>query len=176
MVDALDAGPVALRDHFPVGPDTDVEEVYAWLRTRIPELLVELVDTASRGELKLEAQPADLGLALRCYPRRPEDSRIDWRASATEVHRLVRASTRPMQGAFAFLEGERRVTVWRSAPVAPGEPFLAVPGQVCRADGGDPVVACGEGMLRLVEVAVEGCPDSATAKKTILSSLRNRLA
>lgn len=175
MADALDAGPVALRDHLPLAADTDVEQVYAWLRQRIPELFLELVDRASAGTLDLRPQPEDPALSLRCYPRRPEDSRIDWSRPATDVHRLVRASTRPTQGAFTLLEGSRRVTVWRAAIAPAGGPFLAVPGQVCRADAGDPVIACGDGMLRLLEVTVEGCADSAQGKAAILRSLRNRL-
>lgn len=175
MVDALDAGPVALRDRFALHAETDVEDVYAWLRIRVPELFAELVARVAAGTLQLSEQPADPSLALRCYPRRPEDSRIAWSRPALDVHRLVRASTRPMQGAFTLLEGRQRVQVWRAAIVEGGEPFLAVPGQVCRQQDGDPVIACGEGMLRLLEVTVEGCAGSAAGKAAILSSLRNRL-
>lgn len=175
MVDELDAGPVALRDHFSLDQSTDVADVYAWLRTRIPELFLELVKQAARSELQLVPQPADERLALRCYPRRPDDSRIDWSRKATDVHRLIRASTRPSQGAFTMLESQRRVTIWRAVVEPAGETFLAIPGQVCRAAAGDPVVACGEGMVRLTELSVEGCSGSAEGKAAILASLRNRL-
>jgi methionyl-tRNA formyltransferase len=175
MVDALDAGPVALRDDLPLDDETDVEAVYAWLRRRIPELFLELVERAASGALALQPQPQDPALSLRCYPRRPEDSRIDWKLPAAQVHRLVRASTRPTQGAFTFLEGTRRVTIWRAALARSEGPFLAVPGQVCRRDGADPVIACGEGLLRLVEVQVEGCADCTESKAAILRSLRHRL-
>ncbi|MBA3771232.1 MAG: hypothetical protein H0X13_01725 [Ramlibacter sp.] len=175
MVDALDAGPVALRDHFPLGESTDVEDVYRWMRSRVPELFLELVERAARGELELRPQPEDPALALRCYPRRPEDSRIDWSRSGQDVYRLVRASTRPTQGAYTLLEGERRVVVWRAQPFDSLQPFLARPGQVCMVVDGDPVIACGQGMLRLTDIAIDGCAGAADAKRQVASSLRNRL-
>jgi methionyl-tRNA formyltransferase len=175
MEDALDAGPVALRDRLPLDDGTDVEAVYAWLRRRVPELFLQLVQDGAAGTLRLVPQAADPALALRCYPRRPEDSRIDWSRPAPEVHRLVRASTRPTPGAFTLLEGTRRVTVWRAEVMPAPGPFLAVPGQVCFAHEGDPVVACGEGLLRLREIAVEGCAGERESKQAVLASLRNRL-
>lgn len=175
MVDDLDAGPIALRDRMPLDDSTDVGDVYAWLRERIPDLFLELVERAAQGDLRLHEQPADPAVALRCYPRRAEDSRIDWNRGVADVHRLIRASTRPTPGAFCFLEQRQRVTVWRAAPLPPKEPFLAVPGQVCRAEQGDPVIACRDGMLRLTDVSVEGCASSDEGKELILRSLRNRL-
>ncbi|MEJ8835243.1 methionyl-tRNA formyltransferase [Ramlibacter sp. AN1133] len=175
MADALDAGPVALRDRLPLDDGTDVEQVYDWLRRRIPEMYLALVESVAAGTLQLQPQPQDPALSLRCYPRRREDGRIDWSRPAAEVHRLVRASTRPAPGAYSLLEGTRPVTIWRAAVVPSAGPFLAVPGQVCRQEQGDPVIACGDGMLRLLEVDVEGCAGGADAKAAILRSLRNRL-
>lgn len=175
MGDELDAGAVALRDHFPLTQQVDVEDVYAWLRRRVPEMFVELVDAAASGRLQLQPQPTDPARSLRCYPRRPEDSRISWSASATDVLRLVRASTRPMQGAFTYLEGSTRVTIWKAAVFPSPEPFLATPGQVCMRHEGDAVIACGEGMLKLLEVSVEGCSSHSESTATICRSLRNRL-
>lgn len=175
MTPQLDAGPVVLREHLPLGSDTYIGDVYGWLEERIPVMLADGLEGLAEGRLTPEPQPTDPSLALRVYPRRPEDGRIHWSQPADRIHRLVRASSRPFAGAFAFLEGGRRVTAWRADPFPPPEPFLAVPGQVCLMAGEDPVVACGAGMLRLTEVAVEGCADDAEAKRLIGCSLRNRL-
>lgn len=175
MADGLDAGPVALRDRLLLGLSTDMEDVYSWLRSRIPELFLELVQRVATGSLELMPQSGNPADSLRCYPRRPEDSRIDWRATAEMVHRLVRASTRPMQGAYSLLEGQRRVTIWRAALYPSPGPFLATPGQVCLRVDGDPVIACGNAMLRLTDISLEGCEDAAEAKIQVASSLRNRL-
>lgn len=172
MVEALDAGPVALRERFPLEEDTYVGDVYRWIMARIPEMFVTAAEGLAAGTLQPELQEeAD---ALRCYPRRPADSRIDWSASADTVLRLVRASSHPFDGAFTTLEGERRLTVWRASHVDAGR-ILAMPGQVCFRQEGAPVIATGQGCLRLDEILLEGAPDEDAARHAVLRSLRHRL-
>lgn len=173
MVDELDAGPIALRDQLPLNDDVDVEHVYGWLHRRVPQMFVELVQRAASGQLRLEPQSPDPADSLRCYPRKPEDSRIVWSQSAEEVLRMVRASTRPMQGAFCYLHDDR-VIIWKAEVHRPAGPFLAIPGQVCLRFEGDPVVACGQGMVRLREISMEDM-GHREASNAIGASLRNRL-
>lgn len=175
MNDELDAGDVAERRRFPLGPETDVADVYDWLREAIPDMFCAVVDAAASGNLSLEQQPRDPSQSLRCFPRRPEDSKIDWRRSSIDIHRLVRASTKPFAGAYTFL-GDRCVRIWRATVHELSYPWVAVPGQVMLAIEGDPVIACGDGALRLREASIEGeSSDSADGHREILSSLRNRL-
>jgi methionyl-tRNA formyltransferase len=170
----VDAGPILLRDYLPISDATYIGDVYAWLDRRVPALLSDAASGFARGEIAPVPQPDDPMLALRCYPRRPEDGRIDWREPVARVHRLVRASSRPFAGAFAYLEDGHRVTIWRARPFACRTPFCAVPGQVMLRFEGDPVIACGAGALRLEEVEVEGvAPDDS--KPVVGRSLRARL-
>jgi methionyl-tRNA formyltransferase len=175
VVPELDGGPVLLRERFALSPDTYIGEIYDWWLARSPELLCEAVRLFQTGENTLEEQPSDPKTWLRGYPRRPEDSRIDWSQPAEFVHRLVRASSRPFAGAYALLEGETRVTVWRAEVHKHQGDFLAIPGQVLTVEGGHPIVACGENTLRLNEVSVEGCGTDEEGMARIGKSLRNRL-
>jgi methionyl-tRNA formyltransferase len=175
MAVELDAGPIVVRDRFLLGPDTYVGEVHSWLGQRIPELFAEAVDGLAAGRLEPQPQsshPADI---LRCYPRRPEDSRINWSLPVERIYRLVRASSRPFGGAFTSMEGDRRVTIWRAQPAGSIEPFLAIPGQVCGSTDLDPLIACGDGMLRLTQIEIDGIADSDEAKRFVRKSLRTRL-
>jgi methionyl-tRNA formyltransferase len=171
---ALDSGPVLLRDRLLIANDTYIGEVYAWLNSRIPTILAEAISGLDQGVLTPAPQPADASLALRCYPRRPEDGRIDWREPVSEIYRLVRASSRPFFGAFAMLEDGRRLTIWRAAPFANETPFCAVPGQIILYVEGDPVIACGSGALRLEEVEVEG-KEGKDVRALVGRSVRSRL-
>lgn len=175
MSEALDAGPVALKYLLPLTDETYIAEVYEWLGHAVPEAFDDLLSSAESGHLQLKPQPTDPAFGLRCYPRRPEDSRIDWLRPTSEILRLIRASGKPFDGAFTYLEGQRRVTVWRATLVPAREPFVAVPGQIAYAAQTDPVVAGMDGYIRLTDVEVAGCADSDHAKSVILSSLRNRL-
>lgn len=173
--DEVDAGAVILRDYLPVGSDTYIGDVYAWLNQRVSTLLVEAIEGLEAGRLVPQPQPTDPSLALRCYPRRPEDGRIEWKVDVAQIYRLVRASSRPFEGAFSYLDDGRRVTVWRARPFAHDLPFCAVPGQVMLRAGSDPVIACGRGALRLEELEIDGL-DAHAAKRAVGGSVRGRLS
>jgi methionyl-tRNA formyltransferase len=172
--DAVDAGAILLRDYLPVSARTYIGDVYAWLDRRIPSLLSEAIGGLATGRLIPQPQPSDPSVALRCYPRRPEDGRVNWTADVNQVHRLVRASSRPFAGAFSTLDDGRSVTIWRASPFLHDIPFCAVPGQIMLRKEGDPVIACGTGALRLEELEVDGV-DASDAKNIVGRSVRARL-
>jgi UDP-4-amino-4-deoxy-L-arabinose formyltransferase/UDP-glucuronic acid dehydrogenase (UDP-4-keto-hexauronic acid decarboxylating) len=173
MSDELDAGPVLLKRGFPLGADTYIGDVYAFLVTAVPEAFVAVLDGLGDGSVRPTPQPDDPALALRCHPRRPEDGRLDWRQPAEALARLVRASAEPFAGAFTHLDG-RRLTVWRARPATPRTPVLGVPGQVVAIDrsAGTVEVLTGDGTLVVAEVEADGVRGPAGEA---VSSLRTRL-
>jgi methionyl-tRNA formyltransferase len=171
--DEVDAGPIVARDYFPVSKDIYIGDVYSWLDDRIPKLLASAIDGLTGGRLVPVPQPLDPSLALRCYPRRAEDGLIDWKLSVEKIHDLVRATSRPFDGAFTYLEDGRKVKIWRASTYAHPQPFCAVPSQIMLRFEGDPIVATGNGALRLEEVEIDAMtPDEA--KTFIAKSLRSR--
>ena len=176
MTDELDAGPIAVREYLNLAESDDIGTVYEWLERVVPASFLKLAKLASIGALILTDQSTNPVHSLRCYPRRPEDSRIDWAQDSESIHRLIRASSRPMLGAFSYLEGNRLVRIWRAERWNHRTPFLAIPGQIAGQVEGDPlVITGGGGMLRLTDAEIEDGPTRTQAKKIILSSLRNRL-
>lgn len=173
--DKLDSGPILLRDRLPIDDSTYIGDVYKWLEVRIPDLLVEAVEGLQQATLVPEVQPQDSALALRCYPRRPEDGKIYWHSSAESVWRLIRASSRPFAGAFTTLDGGPRLTIWRAHPFDHPGAFAAVPGQVMFRNGDNPVIACGDGAVCITEASLEAHSSDREAKRQILKSLRQRL-
>jgi methionyl-tRNA formyltransferase len=175
MTEGLDDGAVLARRHLRLSDEVYIGDVYDWLDAAAPAMFLEAVDGLASGTLTPEQQPQDPASALRCYPRRPEDARIDWAMSRTQVHRLIRASSRPLSGAYAFLEGEQKVIVWKAEAVQETSPYLAVPGQVCARADDDPIVACRDGLLRLTDIFMEPFGGGPAAKRAVHRSLRNRL-
>lgn len=173
--DGLDNGPVLVRTRYPLTTDTYIGDVYDWLDQEVGVLLVEAARLLEDGTAQFEEQSLNESDWLRCYPRRPEDSRIAWTWSAETIHRLVRASSHPLSGAYTTLEGQRKVIVWRADPQEHRGAFLAVPGQVLYKENDDPVIACGQDVLRLRDIGVQGCDSSDEGKRVVLASLRNRL-
>lgn len=172
--DAVDAGPILLKDYLPVTANTYIGDVYAWLDGRIPGLLTSVINGIEKGTVIPAPQSEDPALSLRCYPRRLEDGRIDWRLDVDVLHRLVRASSRPFDGAFTHTADGRQLKIWRASPFINRYPYCAVPGQLIGQEDGDPVIACGEGALRLEEFEINGMQPSES-KAFIGKSLRTRL-
>jgi methionyl-tRNA formyltransferase len=85
-VEALDAGPVAARRAFPIGPDDDAGAVYA----RAAELAAELLrDVLAQDEPRFAPQPEDS--VTYAEKIRPEDRELDLDAPAQELVNRVRA-------------------------------------------------------------------------------------
>ena len=103
-VKELDAGPVAARRAFPIGPEDDAGEVYG----RAAEVAVELL----RDVLPRPVFAPQEGEPTYAAKLEPEDRELDLSRPARELVNRVRALS-PHIGARAELEG-RRVTVWRA--------------------------------------------------------------
>lgn len=171
--DELDSGDIIARDFLPIDLTTKVTQAWNWMIERSPDLMLDAVERlAYDPQYLLEHQSTNSADALRCYPRRPEDGRIDWNRTAVDILRLVNASAKPYAGAFCVFQDQSMI-VW-DACISPtsDERFLAIPGQVTEIGEGYVDVACGEGKLRLLQIEVLGvvCHPSSCVK-----SLRERL-
>ena len=83
--------------------------------------------------------------------RRPEDGKIDWAASARDIHNLVRAVAPPFPGAFGQVDGQR----WLIHKTRV-EPRTIEPSERARLFGADGrcYVACRDGSVLQVITAV----------------------
>ena len=105
-VAALDAGPIAAQEPFPVGSDDDAGAVFA----RAAEVAARLLD-----DVLAEPSPSftpQTGEATYAEKIRPDDRVLELDRPPEELVRIVRALS-PHIGARAELEG-RPVTVWRA--------------------------------------------------------------
>jgi methionyl-tRNA formyltransferase len=167
----LDSGPIVVKELLPLTEESYIGDVFAELDARIPDLFVRAVEGLVSGSITPCAQ--DEHLALRGYPRRPEDGRIDWTRPARALGRLVRASAEPFAGAFTHYNGDQ-LTIWRARPRPWDHAALSIPGQVIARDRASGVVcvACGEDLLELSDLELAGTRKAAAE---LISSTRDRL-
>ena len=152
----LDSGDIITRDYLPIDRTTKITKVWDWMTERVPALMLEAVEQLSKdSSYVLQRQSRDSTDALRCYPRRPEDGRIDWRQNAIDVLRLINASNKPYAGAFCEFEGNKMI-IWDAELVDEQENFCATPGQVTLVGESFVEVACQKGKLKLKEVEIMG--------------------
>jgi len=154
LTEGLDSGPVALREELAIGPAED----YGSLAERLAEvgggLLVEALDRHVAGELTYEEQAED-GVTY-AEKIEPGDRRVDPGRPAREEARRIRALT-PHVGAFAELDdGERLGLRDASAVEEPGEGGVPAPGAFAAGPGGELLLGCAQGFLRIDRVQPAG--------------------
>ena len=170
--DELDSGDIITRDYYPITFDTKVTEIYAWTSKQIPNLFLDaLKHLELNANYFLERQSQDPKDVLRCYPRKPEDGRINWSKSNVEILRLINACNKPYAGAFCEFQSQKMI-IW-DAELAAEENFLAVPGQITLIGNDFVDVATGEGKLRIKWIEING---QLISPNIICRSIRTRFS
>ena len=174
MDEGLDSGPIVVKKKFGLENDTYIGEVYEWLYRSTPSLFVSAVNNILNGT-PLEKQK---GRALRTFPRKPEDAKLNFTLSLDWNYRLIRASSRPFDGAFAYLNGNAmyKVAIYKALPYSIDYDFLAISGQIMERIALEHsfVLAIGGEALKVVDYSLNG-KSKESSFKAICSSLRNRL-
>jgi len=87
---------------------------------------------------------------------------IDWTKTNVEIFNLVRAITKPFNGTWTLVSGEK-LNIWK-AKVVPADQELAVkdalPGEVLAVTGKGLWVQCGKGQLQILDATYEDLPDA----------------
>ncbi len=147
----LDTGPMLAREPTPIEDSDDAPTLEERLSRMGGELLVKNLPRYLQGALFPERQ--DESLATYAPIIKKEDGQIHWSRRAVEVWRASRAY-RPWPGTYSFWNG-RMLKILSCKPEGGGAGES--PGTVIQLESPREVgVATGSGVLRLVEVALEG--------------------
>ena len=149
MEAGLDCGPVYVSDSLSIGEHETAGALHDRLAVLGGALLVRHIGDVLDG--KLEAKEQSEEFATYAGKIRTEDAALDWRQSAEQLQRLVRAFN-PVPGAYFELD-DTRVKCWRAESVAHAD---APPGTVLSADRDGIVIACADGALRLLSLQRPG--------------------
>jgi methionyl-tRNA formyltransferase len=140
----LDTGGVLLKRALSIGTDETAGELHDRLAALGGQMIVEVLAALPTP------QPQDPVLATYAAKITSVEAAIDWRASAEEVLRQIRAFN-PFPGASAQFDGER-VKFWRAHAVEQ----TAAPGTVCQGAPDELTVACGTGAIAVTELQRAG--------------------
>jgi methionyl-tRNA formyltransferase len=121
LVRELDAGPVFGVLTEPIRPSDTAGDLLSRLAAAGADLMVATLDGIESGELEARAQPPH---GVSVAPKvTPADARVDWRAPAMAIDRLVRACT-PEPGAWTELD-DARLKLWPVTLAGAGAGSLA---------------------------------------------------
>lgn len=144
----LDTGPILARAPLAIAPDDTAGSLHDKLAALGAREIVALLPRLVAGAVR--ALPQDERLAVYAPKIRKEEARIDWRRTAAQIDRQVRAFD-PSPGAWTTLSGEP-LKLWRLRPVEGG----GRAGEVLAVSREGIRVACGEGAVLITELQRAG--------------------
>ena len=169
----LDSGDIVLKEYFQIDEQTTVTEIYENMNVTIPKMFGKAIDIIDKeGHVGVE-QSKNIEDSLRCYPRIPSDSFIDWNENCDTILKNIRASSHPFQGAFCFWD-DLKIYIFDAEIKSFETPCLVCPGQVIKVirDDGIVEVAASDGVIALRELWINN--ERFTAAD-VLKSVRIRL-
>ena len=155
MDEGMDTGPILAQERIQLSQDMDAGTLSERLAQLGADLLPSVLERWLAGEMIPRPQDPDLGFAIR--PLKREDGRLDWSRSAEELHNRVRGLT-PWPGAFSWC-GDKRLKIHRTRVCTDPEVLAAArglePGTICLCGVDAISVACGSGVVDLLEIQSE---------------------
>jgi methionyl-tRNA formyltransferase len=146
----LDTGPILLTRRTRIDSHDTSGTLHERLAQLGAEAIVAALEAVGRGEL--EARPQPQTGATYAAKLRKEDAEIEWSRSAAQIDAGIRAFN-PWPVATTHLGGDVW-RVWQASPRA--EAVSAEPGRIVRAEGGELLVATGDGTLALQVLQLPG--------------------
>ncbi|MFW5607387.1 MAG: methionyl-tRNA formyltransferase [Campylobacter hyointestinalis] len=169
----VDSGNIIDREYLDIDINTKITKCWDWMSQRIPDMFLNSVKKLQKdSSYVLEIQSKDAKDALRCYPRIPEDGKIDWSKSNIEILRLINASNKPYGGAYCFYE-DKKLIIWDAELFEDDEIYLSEVGQISNIEKDESIVVIsGNGKLKIKEIEYDGSIMKPSKK---IKSIRKRL-
>jgi methionyl-tRNA formyltransferase len=144
MEAGLDTGPVLLEKKIPIASDDTAATLFAKLTGLGAEAIVE----ALRDLPGLTARPQSAEGVTYAHKLSRQESQLDWTQSAEQLARQIRAFD-PFPGSETRHRGEA-LKIWQATPeVLQTGSLQGAPGTLLAVEKQGPLVACGQGALRL---------------------------
>ena len=150
MDKGLDTGDMLYKKEYVIEPTDTAKDLRDKLIVLGAQALIEVLPEIEKGTVKRQKQ--NDAQATHAPKIKKEDAEIDWKKSADEISRMVRAYN-PWPVAFTYYKDEL-IKIWEAESII--DTLVGHPGQVlnCGKDGID--VAAGVGLLRIKKLQLAG--------------------
>ncbi|WP_313804101.1 formyltransferase family protein [Sphingobium sp.] len=136
-----DTGEILDQQYFHVAPMETAASLYAKHMRALALMLDRSLGRMAAGEMPRMVQ--DESCATWAARRTPMDGLIDWRQSAADILRLIRATGHPYPGAFTRSNGVD-LHIWAASLSDMGGRHAALPGQVVLRTAESFTILCGQ--------------------------------
>ncbi len=156
MAEGLDTGDILTQSRVPIREDETGGSLFDVLAEEGARLLIETIPKLAEGSIS--PVPQDESGASYVKMLKKEDGRMDFTLPAKVLERRIRGLD-PWPGAFCEYDG-KKLRLWKAQVISEGQTSSraggTVPGTVIRCDGKSIDLACGQGVLRILELQPEG--------------------
>ncbi|MBR1930785.1 MAG: methionyl-tRNA formyltransferase [Lachnospiraceae bacterium] len=148
----LDTGDMLYKKHILIEEDDTFETLHDKLMVLGGEAIVEALPLLRAGKLMPEVQED----AESCYAPliKKEMGELDFHKDAVTLNRLIRGMN-PWPSAYTFYKG-KQLKIWQAEPVTADIVGACKPGEIINVTKDRIEVACGEGVLAVKELQLEG--------------------
>ena len=168
MDKGLDTGDMLLVDKTPIHADDTAQTLHDRLAEMGAKTLLNTLGLLIKGELHPEKQNDKL--ATYAEKIKKQEARIDWRQSASQIHRMVCAFN-PWPVTETRLD-DKTIRIWQSSVLA--ESNSTKPGTVVAESRSGIDVTTGEGILRITKLQLPGGKPLAAAEFLNAHSLNGK--
>jgi len=152
MDHGLDTGPILAQEKMRIAAQDTTDSLSARLSLKAAEMLPGVMWRWTAGEIK--PRPQNEAEATYCIAIKKEDGEIDWRLSAADIWRRVRAY-QPWPGAYTSWCGRRLEVIEAEALPPEGQPKIGQVVALRRREYGFGV-GTGDGILGVIKVQPQG--------------------
>ena len=154
MTVRLDEGPIIVKKYFKLDDSIYFEHVREFIELNLPKAFLEAISLLN-NEPCFEIKNDDKSEETRGFSRLPQDGYINWNKSTHYIHRLIRASGNPFQGAYTYLDNNK-VIILKARIEFPSYKFYGVPGQIASRNSklGEVKIITADGLLVLEKIKV----------------------
>ncbi|WP_455375536.1 methionyl-tRNA formyltransferase [Kaarinaea lacus] len=168
MDKGLDTGDMLLVDKTPIHADDTAQTLHDRLAEMGAKTLLNTLGLLMKGELHPEKQ--DDKFATYAEKIKKQEARIDWRQSASQIHRMVCAFN-PWPVTETRLD-DKTIRIWQSCVLT--ESNTAEPGTVVAESRSGIDVTTGDGILRITKLQLPGGKPLAAAEFLNAHSLNGK--
>lgn len=153
MDSGLDTGDMIAKEVVPIDAEETGGSLFDKLSRAGADLLVRTLPLLENHTAVFEKQPEESPTAYAGMITKSMGA-IDWSRSAVELERWVRGMN-PWPSAYTKLNG-KTLKIWRAQVIGDQENGDDMPGTVCVAGPKELCVRTGNGVLRILELQLEG--------------------
>lgn len=170
----MDAGDIIDQITIPIRPTDTGKTMNDKYLKLIPGMILKNIDAILLGTN--ERTPQDETKATYGCKRIPDDGKIDFKKTTTEILRLIKALTYPYPGAFCYYQN-RKIIIWDAEIVKNPVTYTGrIPGRIIgiRKQGSVDVLT-GNSIIRITSIANESQPAKFLMPNTIFRSIAGTL-